>query len=121
MIKQRKALPFWFKGEFQSVIDEYINLFPKEQRTERFFRKTGTKIPIGKNTLGKYPSIIANNLKLNNPEKYTGHAYVAGICIYYMISLWKTFGIMVGPTSWTNYNSLLPFSWSNCLRFNSLI
>lgn len=56
---------------------KYAALRPLQTNHRRFFIyfKAGkcSVQPVGKNTLGKIPNLIANFLKLPNPELYTGH------------------------------------------------
>jgi integrase len=71
----KKGFKFFVVDEFVVYIDNYIQTFSDQQRHGRFFKKLGTNSPIGKNTIGKFPSIVANLLNLDDPSKYTGHAY----------------------------------------------
>lgn len=62
-----------------SLIKKYIHLRPKSITTVRFFLtyRNGhcTSCPIGINTIGQVPKIVATFLKLANPEQYTGHCF----------------------------------------------
>jgi integrase len=59
------------------IIKKYINLRPNSVTHKRLILtyRSGHCIssPIGINTIGKMPRIIAEYLKLPNPELYTGH------------------------------------------------
>lgn len=64
-----------------NVIDiykKYISLRPLNMQHKRFFLNYNkgkcTVQPIGKNSLPKFPSTIAQYLKLPEPELYTGHS-----------------------------------------------
>ena len=64
------------KVDFLQIIRKYTSLRPGTNHGRFFvFYKNGkcTSQPVGKNTLGKVPNMIANYLKLPNPELYTGH------------------------------------------------
>lgn len=58
---------------------KYMNLRPKNGKSTRLFLcyRGGkcTVQPIGINSFGKMPSLIATFLKLENPKMYTGHAF----------------------------------------------
>jgi hypothetical protein len=61
------------------VIRKYISLVPESSRSGRFIRmfRSGKiiKTPVGKNTLGLIPRKIAEFLKLDDPQEYTGHSF----------------------------------------------
>ncbi|KAF5298757.1 hypothetical protein FQR65_LT09626 [Abscondita terminalis] len=58
---------------------KYARLRPNKTNHRRFFifYKDGkcTVQPVGKNTMGKVPNVIAKWLKLPNPERYTAHCF----------------------------------------------
>ena len=63
---------------FCDLIQRYINSFTDKQKTDRFFRKLGangkaTDRPIGVNTIGKYPKMVADALGLIG--NFTGHCF----------------------------------------------
>lgn len=59
------------------LIRQYMSLRPKGIKESRFFltyrNNRCTAQPVGKNTIGSVPSIIAKYLKLENPKEFTGH------------------------------------------------
>lgn len=59
------------------LIRDYMSLRPRGCSEKRLFltyrQGRCTVQPVGKNTFGKIPSIIAKYLGLSDPEKYTGH------------------------------------------------
>lgn len=61
------------------TIRKYIKLRPENCDHERFFifYKAGkcTKQPVGVNTIGSVPSLIAQFLQLPNSKEYTGHCF----------------------------------------------
>lgn len=61
------------------VVRQYINLRPKDCNHSRFFVtfRNGNYIkqPIGINTIGNAPKLIAEFLKLPDPKQYTGHCF----------------------------------------------
>ncbi|CAH0556821.1 unnamed protein product [Brassicogethes aeneus] len=61
------------------VVRKYINLRPKYCDHARFFvgYRAGKCIrqPIGINTIGSVPNLIAQFLQLPNPKEYTGHCF----------------------------------------------
>lgn len=65
--------------DYLSYIRKYISLRPRNVNTSRLFLKytqnNCTKQPIGINTFGKMPSVIASYLNLPNPSLYTGHSF----------------------------------------------
>jgi integrase len=65
------------KVDFIGLFRKYADLRPSNVSHRRFFifYKGGkcTSQPVGKNTFGKIPSIIATYLDLPNPSMYTGH------------------------------------------------
>lgn len=64
---------------FLTGTKKYIAVRPKSANHLRFFLsyKKGkcSMQPVGKNTMGKLPSVVAKYLKLPNPEGYTGHCF----------------------------------------------
>lgn len=64
---------------FYSKVQEYMNLRPPEQFTDRFFIRYQEgkclKQVIGKNKIGEIPRNIALYLGLPNPNRYTGHCF----------------------------------------------
>lgn len=62
-----------------TLIKKYVALRPKNINHSRFFLtyRNGYCIscPIGINTIGKMPKLIADFLKLSNSELYTGHCF----------------------------------------------
>lgn len=58
------------------IVQSYINLRPKNVKTNRFFlnyqNQKCTIQPIGKNKIGKMPEEIATYLQLSEPSQYTG-------------------------------------------------
>lgn len=64
---------------FLGIIKKYMANRPKEMKHNRLFiyYKNGkcSNQPVGINTIGKFPRIIAEFLKLNNPQEYTGHCF----------------------------------------------
>lgn len=67
------------KIDFLSYIKKYIALRPPAVDSPRFFLKycnnKCTKQPVGINSFGKMPSVIAKFLNLPNPTGYTGHCF----------------------------------------------
>ncbi|XP_034944129.1 uncharacterized protein [Chelonus insularis] len=61
---------------FYEQVKSYISLRPEDFDSGRFFvqflKGKCTPQPIGKNKIGQIPRIIAEFLKLANPERYTG-------------------------------------------------
>ena len=59
------------------LVRKYMALRPNKMNHGRFFvtYRMGrcTVQPVGKNTLGSVPNVIAKYLKLDNPQQYTGH------------------------------------------------
>ncbi|KAJ8912673.1 hypothetical protein NQ315_011032 [Exocentrus adspersus] len=59
------------------LIRDYMSLRPRGCSEKRLFltyrQGRCTVQPVGKNTFGKIPSIIAKYLGLSDPDKYTGH------------------------------------------------
>lgn len=64
---------------FVDLIRKYISCRPRNSENRRFFLKycSGKCVnqPVGKNTFAKIPALIAEFLKLKNPETYTGHSF----------------------------------------------
>lgn len=60
-----------------SLVRQYASLRPPGIKERRFFLtyRNGrcTVQPVGKNTIGSVPTIIAKYLKLDNAKAYTGH------------------------------------------------
>lgn len=61
------------------LVRKYSSIRPKDADNTRFFLRYQKgrcfKQVVGKNTFAKIPSEIARFLNLENPEKYTGHAF----------------------------------------------
>ncbi|XP_031328141.1 uncharacterized protein LOC116159324 isoform X2 [Photinus pyralis] len=59
------------------LVRQYLALRPKHTKERRFFltyrKGCCTVQPVGKNTIGSVPNIIAKYLKLDNPHQFTGH------------------------------------------------
>lgn len=59
------------------LVRQYAALRPTGMRERRFFlayrNNRCTVQPVGKNTIGSVPTIIARYLKLDNAKEYTGH------------------------------------------------
>lgn len=70
---------FIIDGEFYQTFKRYEALRPENAISDRFFLclRNGkcTQQPIGINTFGEMPRIIAKYLNLEEPEKFTGHAF----------------------------------------------
>lgn len=70
---------FTIEGRFMDLIKKYCQIRPTDSRTDRFFLHIQdgklTNKPIGKNTIGKMPKIVAEFLQLPNPASYTGHTF----------------------------------------------
>jgi integrase len=66
-------------SEWIDLIKTYHNLRPKNVTHSRFFLTYRNwyciNSPIGINTFGKMPKVIATFLKLPNPELFTGHCF----------------------------------------------
>lgn len=64
-------------GNMLELFRKYSSLRPSHVKHKRFFLyyKSGkcSSQPVGKNTLGKIPNIIASYLKLPDAKSYTGH------------------------------------------------
>lgn len=64
---------------YLSYIIKYMTLRPPNIESSRLFLKYAqnkcSKQPVGINTFGKMPSVIAEYLKLPNPTCYTGHSF----------------------------------------------
>jgi integrase len=74
----KKGWNFHILHPFITYIQMYIDLFQITERSGRFFRnftKQGkpTATPMGKNKIGKVPSVIASFLGLPDADSYTGH------------------------------------------------
>jgi integrase len=61
------------------IFRKYSNLRPKNTKEVRFFLgfRNGKCFsqPIGINTMGDFPKIIAKFLELPHPEEFTGHCF----------------------------------------------
>jgi integrase len=61
------------------LVRQYMKLRPSHTKIDRFFlsyrNKKCTVQPVGIKTIGKFPSIIAKYLGLENAASYTGHCY----------------------------------------------
>lgn len=70
---------FTIEGDFLKTVKAYRALRPSNATSNRFFMNYSngrcTNQVIGKNKLGSMPKQIAIFLKLDNPEKYTGHSF----------------------------------------------
>lgn len=70
---------FVIDGEFYKIFKKYAALRPENVVSDEFFLclRDGKCIqqPIGINTFGEMLKIIAEYLKLDEPEKYTGHSF----------------------------------------------
>ena len=70
---------FTVVGEFYTIAKRYMEIRPKNSKTNRFFLtyRTGKCVlqPLGINKVGSVPQEIAKFLKLENPHLYTGHAF----------------------------------------------
>lgn len=77
--KTNKERTFVVKGEYLNIVRKYQALRPENVATKRFFLnyQNGkcTRQPIGRNKFAAMPKEIAAFLKLENPEKYTGHCF----------------------------------------------
>lgn len=66
-------------ANFLTIFRKYSSLRNSTTDHDRFFvsYRNGkcTKQPVGVNTIGGIPKIIAEYLKLKNPEMYTGHCF----------------------------------------------
>lgn len=64
---------------FLEIIREYLRLRPKNLCHDKFFltyrNESCINQPVGINALYKMPKIIADYLKLDNPEQYSGHCF----------------------------------------------
>ncbi|KAG5889556.1 hypothetical protein JTB14_018541 [Gonioctena quinquepunctata] len=62
-----------------NLVKKYIALRPKGCKQRRFFltyrNNKCIELPVGKNTIGSVPSIIAKYLNLENPKGYTDIVY----------------------------------------------
>ncbi len=67
------------KIPYLQIIRKYINLRPKNQKTDRLFLqfRNGKCINqvVGKGTIGGLPCKIASYLGLSNPKNFTGHSF----------------------------------------------
>lgn len=79
--KTKNCVPrsFTIIGGMTKIIEKYTALRPSNVKTERFFlnyqRGKCTVQPIGINKLRKNGQLIAEYLKLENPNTYTGHCF----------------------------------------------
>lgn len=80
--RSRFLVPFDSKDNLGSHVTKYMNCLKEHNIcSEDLFKtvilKTDNLIPrpMGKNTLAKIGSDIANHLHLDNPEEYTGHCF----------------------------------------------
>lgn len=67
-------------GKPKELIEKYMDCFTSLSQTGRCVRKLSKEMKgglqvIDKNTMGTYPSKIAEFLELPEPEKYTGHSF----------------------------------------------
>lgn len=70
---------FTVTDKFYPIVKEYLNIRSEINTSDRFFltyrKGKCTQQPVGINTFGKMPKIIAEYLQLPNPEGYTGHSF----------------------------------------------
>lgn len=70
---------FTVVGEFYNICKKYMQMRPKDPKTDRFFlnfqNDKCTRQPIGINKFGGMPKEIATYLNLPEPELYTGHCF----------------------------------------------
>ncbi|XP_057321217.1 uncharacterized protein LOC130671799 [Microplitis mediator] len=76
--KTNVARSFTIIDTFNEVVKKYMSTRPKETKIDRFFLKYANgkcqQQPMGINKIGSIPKIIAEYLKLPEPELYTGHS-----------------------------------------------
>ncbi|KAJ8965794.1 hypothetical protein NQ317_003597 [Molorchus minor] len=60
-------------GNMLELFRKYLSLRPPHVKHKRLFCTTKQENPVGKNTMGKIPSIVASYLKLPDVACYTGH------------------------------------------------
>lgn len=77
--KTKKPKSFIVNEDFYPIYKNYVDVRPKDFDCKRFFLcyRNGkcTKQPIGINTIGNMPKIVAKYLQLENAENYTGHSF----------------------------------------------
>lgn len=79
--KTKNSLPrsFTITSEMSKIVQKYIALRPNNIQTNRFFinyqHRKCTIQAIGINKFRKNPQRIAEYLKLESPESYTGHSF----------------------------------------------
>ncbi|XP_074103492.1 uncharacterized protein LOC141530340 [Cotesia typhae] len=77
--KNNQPRSFTIDGKYYDYAKEYMDARPKTCKTDRFFLnyQNGrcTCQPIGINKFGSMPRTIAEFLKLENANKYTGHSF----------------------------------------------
>lgn len=65
--------------DYIALYNKYISLRPKHARCNSLFLSYHSgkcsSQPVGKNTFGKMPRMIAEFLQLPNADKYTGHCF----------------------------------------------
>lgn len=80
-VKTKRPKSFIVNDDFYNIYKKYVDLRPKDidSKTSRFFLcyRNGkcTKQPIGINTIGNIPKLVAKYLNLENADAYTGHCY----------------------------------------------
>ncbi|KAJ8964256.1 hypothetical protein NQ317_004834 [Molorchus minor] len=60
-------------GNMLELFRKYLSLRPPHVKHKRLFCTTKQENPVGKNTMGKIPSVVASYLKLPDVACYTGH------------------------------------------------
>ncbi|KAJ8982477.1 hypothetical protein NQ317_005113 [Molorchus minor] len=60
-------------GNILELFRKYLSLRPPHVKHKRLFCTTKQENPVGKNTMGKIPSVVASYLKLPDVACYTGH------------------------------------------------
>lgn len=77
--KTHKPKSFATVNDFVGIVKKYAALRPEKCPTTRFFLNYQdgkcTVQPIGVNKIGGMPKIIAEYLRLPNPETFTGHTF----------------------------------------------
>lgn len=77
--KTKVSRSFCIVGKYVDYFRKYNALRPPNIKHRRFFLKymnnKCTANPVGINTFGKMPSIVAEFLKLPEPKQYTGHCF----------------------------------------------
>lgn len=77
--KSKEPKDFIICGEMAKIIRQYVNLRPKNTKTDRMlmqYRKGKCVNQVmGKHSIANIPKLIAEFLKLPEPKLYTGHSY----------------------------------------------